>query len=297
MPPKTFYTAAEIQARLESDDITLIDVRRASEFGADHIPGAASLPEAFDAQAVATEHGLRAMVSDFVPLLRGAGVEHGRTIVVYEDGLHAGYGASCRSCFLLEFLGHEDVGILVGGLSGWRRAGFGTTAEPSLIAPSSYAPRLRRETLATLADVVAALDDPGVKLLDIRDGEEWRGVRSSPESGRRAPRKGRIPGARWVEWRQFMTTGPGIPRFKSAAEIRSICAQVGLDVEDDIVIYCFEGACASNTYVAMKSAGFKRLRNYYGSWDEWSRHPELPIDGTVLVKTPALSGFLDGCST
>ena len=66
-------------------------------------------------------------------------------------------------------------------------------------------------------------------------------------------------------------------------EIRSLCAQVGLDVDDDIIIYCFKGARASNTYIAMRMAGFTRLRNYYGSWNEWSRNPKLPIDAAVLA--------------
>jgi 3-mercaptopyruvate sulfurtransferase SseA len=29
--------------------------------------------------------------------------------------------------------------------------------------------------------------------------------------------------------------------------------------------------------MALRSAGF-RVRNYVGSWHEWSRHPELPME-------------------
>jgi len=113
--------------------------------------------------------------------------------------------------------------------------------------------------------------------------DEWRGASSSPYGVDFAPRKGRIPGARWIEWYEFMNTDDTIPHFKSPEEIRSLCAQVGLDVDDDIIIYCFKGARASNTYIAMRLAGFTRLRNYYGSWNEWSRNPELPIDAAVLA--------------
>jgi thiosulfate/3-mercaptopyruvate sulfurtransferase len=74
-----------------------------------------------------------------------------------------------------------------------------------------------------------------------------------------------------------------IPHFKSPEEIRAICAQVGLYPDDDIIIYCFKGARASNTYIALKIAGFNNIRNYYGSWNEWSRNPELPIHEGVLA--------------
>ena len=115
------------------------------------------------------------------------------------------------------------------------------------------------------------------------DEDEWRGLSSSPYGADFAPRKGRIPGARWVEWYKFMDTSQTIPHFKSAEEIRAICAQVGMDLDDDIIIYCFKGARASNTYIALKMAGFNNVRNYYGSWNEWSRHPELPIDAGILA--------------
>ena len=40
---------------------------------------------------------------------------------------------------------------------------------------------------------------------------------------------------------------------------------------------------ASNTYIAMKEAGFKNLRNYYGVGNEGAMYPELPIHGEGLA--------------
>ena len=65
--------------------------------------------------------------------------------------------------------------------------------------------------------------------------------------------------------------------------ILEICTKRGFHPDDDIIIYCFKGARASNTLVAMKMAGFKKIRNYYGSWNEWSRDMTLPIDDKVLA--------------
>lgn len=100
-----------------------------------------------------------------------------------------------------------------------------------------------------------------------------------------APRKGRIPGAKWLEWYSFMGTDSSgyISHFKSPEEIREMCAELGFHTDDDIIIYCFKGARAANTYVAMKIAGFKHIRNYYGTWNEWSRDMLLTIDDQVLV--------------
>ena len=131
--------------------------------------------------------------------------------------------------------------------------------------------------------MLAALENPQVKILDNRDADEWRGESSSPYGADFAPRKGRLPGARWIEWYNFMSADDGIPHFLPADKIRALCAQAGLYPEDDIIVYCFKGARASNTLLALKIAGFERVRNYYGSWNEWSRDPSLPADEEVLA--------------
>ena len=43
-------------------------------------------------------------------------------------------------------------------------------------------------------------------------------------------------------------------------------------------LYCFKGARASNTFLALKEAGIADVRMYFGSWNEWSRDPTLPIE-------------------
>jgi thiosulfate/3-mercaptopyruvate sulfurtransferase len=46
--------------------------------------------------------------------------------------------------------------------------------------------------------VLRAVEKGGAVLLDIRDAEEWIGESSSPYGKDFCPRKGRIPGAKWI---------------------------------------------------------------------------------------------------
>jgi thiosulfate/3-mercaptopyruvate sulfurtransferase len=283
MNTKALYSPSEANEKISAGNTVIIDVRDTEDYATGHIPGAVNIPEMFTTLSMTSPEGLREMENTFTPLFRAAGVRPGATVIVYEDCLHTRYGGSCRGYFQLQLLGHEDVGILDGGLAQWVKDGFPLTTEASSPVASDFQPRLQTGLLATVDDMLAALHDPAVKLLDNRDVDEWRGVSSSPYGVDFAPRKGRIPGSRWIEWYEFMNTDDTIPHFKSPEEIRSLCAQVGLDVDDDIIIYCFKGARASNTYIAMRLAGFTKLRNYYGSWNEWSRNPKLPIDAAVLA--------------
>jgi thiosulfate/3-mercaptopyruvate sulfurtransferase len=68
------------------------------------------------------------------------------------------------------------------------------------------------------------------------------------------------------------------PRFKSKNEILAECATVGIAENTPVYLYCFKGARASNTFLALKNAGVKDVRMYFGSWNEWSRDPSLPIE-------------------
>jgi len=126
--------------------------------------------------------------------------------------------------------------------------------------------------------MLAALSDDHIAKVDVRDVDKWVGTSSSPYGPDFCPRKGRIPGARWLEWYRMMKPTPAGPMFKSKEEILAECATVGVTPDTPVYLYCFKGARASNTLVALKEVGIKDVRMYFGSWNEWSRNPELPIE-------------------
>ena len=66
--------------------------------------------------------------------------------------------------------------------------------------------------------------------------------------------------------------------FKSADEIKAEAHTVGIGANTPVYLYCFKGARASNTLVALKEAGVQDVRMYFGSWNEWSRDESLPIE-------------------
>jgi thiosulfate/3-mercaptopyruvate sulfurtransferase len=66
--------------------------------------------------------------------------------------------------------------------------------------------------------------------------------------------------------------------MKSADEATAECASVGITSDTPVYIYCFKVAQASNTFLALKEAGIKDVRIYFGSWNEWSRDTSWPIE-------------------
>lgn len=70
-------------------------------------------------------------------------------------------------------------------------------------------------------------------LLDVRDLDEWHAEAASPYGPSfKLPRKGRIPGATHLYWKNLLyTDSEGINRFKSKEEIRDLLKEVGITPE------------------------------------------------------------------
>lgn len=284
MTDKILYTPRELKQLIDSGNVTVIDVRAPEEYAKEHIPGAANVNTVFSELSMTTEEGLKKMIAVFSKVLSEAGVSMDKKVIFYENELNTLYGGSCRGYFQITFLGHKDVGVLDGGLSRWKSEGLPTNDEAVKVAPTTFTPAINRSFMVTKDIMKGAIDDPSIKILDNRDEEEWVGASSSPYGVDFAPRKGRIPGAKWVEWYNFMEADDGgkITRFKTPEATKKLLAAVDMHPDDNIIVYCFKGARASNTLLAMKLAGFKNVRNYYGSWNEWSRDNSCPIDDKVL---------------
>lgn len=282
MTNKLLYTPEEVQNLMTQDNTVVIDIRDKEDYEENHIPGSFSIPDVFYYLAETTEEGLKEVHDTFQKLFSDAGVTSDKTVIIYEDAFDSRYGGSCRGYWLLTYLGHPNTGILDGGFSAWEEAGFAVDNQIPTTEPSNFEIHPCNDIIATKDVVLASLKDPTIKLLDNRDRVEWVGKSSSPYGIDFAPRKGRIPGARWIEWYNFMERDGQIPYFKSPEKVRALCAEYGLYPDDDIILYCFKGARVSNTFVAMKMSGFKHLRNYFGSWNEWSRDDRLPINAEVL---------------
>jgi len=253
--------AAWLAEHLGEDDLVVGDVRGPNAHMRGHIPGSRPLvlgspPPAADertAEELAHEVALR---------LRRHGITGRERLVLVDRG--DGVGAM-PAVQMAELAGHPRVAILLGGIAGWQGelAEGAVELEPVRTAELEPSPR----ALPTREELSRRLGDEDLTILDVRTTDEYTGRRGSQCD----PRQGHIPGARHVEL-DLLYAGSGRPQ--SPERIREL---VGLPEGSEVVAYCHSGSRSALATLALRAAGYD-ARNYAGSWHEWSRHPDLPLE-------------------
>lgn len=279
MSENVLVTPTQLKQMAESLPTVIIDTRSPDAYAAGHIPGAVNIHDIFTFLAMSSKEGLEELRGKFADAFGAAGLSGEEVAVIYEDSMNTGFGQSCRGYFLLQFLGYPKATILHGGYQAWIAESMPTTTEATTPEPKAFpVDESSASVMLTKDDMLEAIGKDEIVKLDVRDVDEWVGTSSSPYGIDFCPRKGRIPGAVWLEWYRMMKPGEEVPVFKTKEELQAECGTVGISPDSTVYIYCFKGARASNTFVALKEAGVKDVRLYFGSWNEWSRDPDLPIE-------------------
>ena len=245
---------------LGEDDLVLADVRGPNAHARGHLPGAIPLVVGAPGQFT-DEEVVRAFALEAGLRLRRHGITGDERLVVYDDGRCVSAASAAQ---VIKLAGHPSVAVLAGGIAGWD----GELETGSAVLEKTRVelePRL--EAVPTRVEIEARLSDPELAIVDVRRPEEYGGRNGAPCD----PRQGHIPGALNVEV-STLFAGPGIPRPPD--EVRSI---VGLPEAAQVVAYCHSGSRSALATVALRAAGY-RARNYVGSWHEWSRFAELPLE-------------------
>ncbi len=253
--------AAWLAGHLGDDDLVVGDVRGPNAHARGHIPGSRPLvlgspPPGADEESVAE------LAREVALRLRRHGITGRERLVLVDRG--DGVGAM-PAAQMAELAGHRRVAILVGGMAAWQGQLAEGAVELEPVREADLEPSLH--ALPTRRELAGRLDDAELTILDVRTPDEFTGRKGSKCD----PRQGHIPGARHVEL-GLLFAGPGQP--ESPERIREL---VGRPEGAEVVAYCHSGSRSALATLALRFAGYD-ARNYAGSWHEWSRHADLPLE-------------------
>ncbi|MBP7811074.1 MAG: sulfurtransferase [Neisseria sp.] len=235
---QVLISPAELAQLQQTQAVVLIDTRDAEAYATGHIPEAVNLREIFTFLATSSPEGLQQMHQTFAAALGNVGISGKETVVFYEDTLNGGYGQSCRGYFLLSWMGYADVKVLNGGYAAWLAEQRPVSMATAVPLPAEFPAHLIRADIMVDKQAVFQALGTDTVLLDVRDTVEWIGESSSPYGADFAPRKGRLPGACWIEWYRFMKPSPQGSVLKSPSEVQAECDSAGIARNDEIILYC-----------------------------------------------------------
>jgi thiosulfate/3-mercaptopyruvate sulfurtransferase len=177
----------------------------------------------------------------------------------------------------LKLFGHRDVRLLDGGRKKWIAEGRPLTIEQPSVAPAQYTPGEQDASLRALREQVeAAVGQPDHAIVDTRRPQEYSGEWFSSKPPQGSERAGHIPGATHVHYENTLREDG---TFKPVEELRALYGSCGVTPDKETITYCTLGWRAGHSwFVLTYLLGYPQVRNYDGSWNEWGRLPETPIE-------------------
>ena len=276
-PGSLLVDARSLAERLDSDSPpVVVDVSPERLYEEGHIPGAihawwqdAISPHNFVYGAPLVIASDPAAVRPFAPELE---VTPDDTIVVYDNS------ASERAAWLVWWLrtsGYPNTVVLDGGLAAWIGTGqelsTGPAAPGTSASPDAAWSGATWDAASVIGadEVVERLDDPRLVIIDARSDAERRDTLNDTLP------VGQIPGSRSLPTAAVMRPDG---TFRSAEESRQILAPLNLGAEDEIVVYGRFSTESARVWMALRLAGYERVRVLDGGWPAWAVMPTRPVE-------------------
>ncbi|MBE9521178.1 MAG: sulfurtransferase [Proteobacteria bacterium] len=267
------YLHIDKLSSLPKGDVVILDTRSRWKYFLGHIPGAQHIGDWQDFTAKTNDTpGILSEDKRFLADKFGRlGIQYPKSVILYGDPSDK-WRSDGRFFWMFKYLGFHKVAILEGGFKLWKQIGMPIergTAED--VPPSDLAPEQIHFDKTVSADQTWIRERLGLKstaIIDTRTKEEFAG--KTPYG---SPRGGHIPGAVNIYWMDFFTRSG---MLKSREQLTTILRQSGISEDQEVVVYCTGGVRSAMSFFALRYLGYK-VRNYDGSWWEWSRTP--PIEG------------------
>jgi thiosulfate/3-mercaptopyruvate sulfurtransferase len=265
--PELLVDTAWLAGNLTAPSVRIVDMRPRG-YAEGHIPGAVWLDNN-DIRNPKAPPTFLPTPAEFAALMGRLGISNRTRVIAYDErgGIYA-----TRLWWILNYYGHGNVAVLDGGWVKWAADKRATSTAVPTVAPATFTIGKGTVGVATADDVKAAINNQRVKLIDARtpaeiDGKDLRGIK----------RGGYIESSIPVYWEDTLNAAD--KTFKSPAEIEALWRSKGVQKNDNVTVYCQVGMRASHDLFTLALLGhdLAKLKNYYGSWEEWGNREDTPI--------------------
>ena len=269
--------ASELSDILNKLGYKILDFRKREEYDKGHIEGALSIWRTNIEDSTYSYGGMMASPAQIESVFSKMGILSTDTLVIYDDNSLCD---AARLWWILQNYEFANVKLVNGGLRSWTSIGGEITQELPASSESVFklASKPSMKYYVSKSEVLTAIDQKNI-IIDTRSIDEYAG--RIQKNG--AAKAGRIPGSTHIDWADAVNLD-GDSKFKPIQELNNVYRQLLDKKEDDIIVYCHSGVRSAHTaFVLTQLLGFKKVRNYDGSWTEWSHFNELQFEKDSLT--------------
>ncbi len=265
---KPIIEADELTNIINEDSVVVIDMRKTEDYQKGHIPGAVNIWRTDIQTDTLPYSGMITSKKQIETLLSNMGISNNHFLVIYDDK------SSCdaaRLWWALDYYGFDRTALLHGGIKAWERVDQVTQTIPQRPYQNfSFPENFSSSRFVDLETLKIRNNEVDMVVIDSRSLAEYNGYYK--KTG--AYDSGRIPGSIHIDWASNVDLES--QRFKNIKDIRTNYSMI--DTLATIAVYCHSGVrSAHTTFVLTQLLGYKNVKNYDGSWTEWSYY-KLPLE-------------------
>lgn len=242
-----WFAGERIQYLVRDSKVRTVDVRSRDKYKAGHIPCAVNIP----VDELVNDSSLD--LTGWGNLLGRNGIGVDMEVVIYDDEINV---LSSLFFWLMEYFGHREVSVLIGGLPSWIEKGFNVSTQDTIIAK----PRHK-------FDVAICPTSYQIKL------QKWKRFSNQQEydDSSRFPRVWLVSSSKAKRVSNEITKSDKIyipwednsdekGRIKSAGELASMYESAGIDKTSEII--CFSESLHESTfsYFILRLLGYPIIR-------------------------------------
>jgi len=261
-----------LEAHLDDPNVRIIDCATLEAYRRLHIRNAVQLPTHFyikEDGPPGSDHGTFIMPpAQFEELMGRLGVSNDTLVVTYDDNNSL---VAARLWWVLKHYGHTNARVLNGGWHRWFTERRPATFHATTPAPVTFRAVPNPGDIADAEYLMAHHPDEECQVLDTRTDGEWDGTN---DRGNR--RVGRVPGARHLEWVNFVES-TDTRRFLPADDLARLVADAGFVPGKETITYCQGGIRAAHAAFVLELLGWTNVRVYDGSMRDWANRDDTPL--------------------
>ncbi len=249
-----------LKNNIDNPNLVLLDLRNKEAYKKDHLLKAVNIPalkNLFDEKLFMPD------IEKLQKLFSNAGIKNDSLVVAYDDG---SFIWSARLYWILEILGHKNVGILNVGYGNWEEGTLPISKDNFIAHKTNFVPKVDNTKVQTKLSTLLSIGKKTI--IDGRKESHYLGKEST------ATRFGHIPTAKnYACTQNYQVTNTG-NKIKNLDELKKVYKDIPKDKE--IILYCDGGAEAALNYIVLQELGYK-ASVYDGSWTEWGNDTQVPI--------------------